>query len=207
MNTFSLKIIACDRVFYDGPCEILKFPGYDGQMAILAHHEKMTTNIEVGELHFRTPDGEEHVAICSDGLLKVKNNEVVGLVYSAEKPEEIDEFRAQAAKERAIEQMQQKQPNPPIKNEADNGLRNTRGTIAMARTADQDSATSQFFINIADNAFLDHGQRDFGYAVFGKVVKGMDVADKISQVPTHNVGPYQNVPSKPIVILSATVLP
>ena len=109
MNTFSLKIIACDRVFYDGPCEILKFPGYDGQMAILAHHEKMTTNIEVGELHFRTQDGEEHVAICSDGLLKVKNNEVVVLVYSAEKPEEIDEFRAQAAKERAIEQMQQKQ--------------------------------------------------------------------------------------------------
>lgn len=82
------------------------------------------------------------------------------------------------------EQMQQKKPNPPIKNEADNGLRNTRGTIAMARTADKDSATSQFFINIADNAFLDHGQRDFGYAVFGKVVKGMDVADKISQVQT-----------------------
>lgn len=79
------------------------------------------------------------------------------------------------------EQMQQKKPNPPIKNEADNGLRNTRGTIAMARTADKDSATSRFFINVADNAFLDHGQRDFGYAVFGKVVKGMDVADKISQ--------------------------
>ena len=96
---------------------------------------------------------------------------------------------------------------PPIKNEADNGLRNTRGTIAMARTADKDSATSQFFINVADNAFLDHGQRDFGYAVFGKVVKGMDVADKISQVPTHDVGPYQNVPSKPVVILSAKVLP
>ena len=105
------------------------------------------------------------------------------------------------------EQMQQKKPNPPIKNEADNGLRNTRGTIAMARTADKDSATSQFFINVADNAFLDHGQRDFGYVVFGKVVKGMDVADKISQVPTHDVGPYQNVPSKPVVILSAKVLP
>ncbi len=72
---------------------------------------------------------------------------------------------------------------------------------------DKDSATSQFFINVADNAFLDHGQRDFGYAVFGKVVKGMDVADKISQVPTHDVGPYQNVPSKPVVILSAKVLP
>ena len=105
------------------------------------------------------------------------------------------------------EQMQQKQPNPPIKNEADNGLLNKRGTISMARTADKDSATSQFFLNVADNAFLDHGQRDFGYAVFGKVVKGMDVADKISQVQTHDVGPYQNVPSKPVVILSAKVLP
>ncbi len=104
------------------------------------------------------------------------------------------------------EQMQQK-TKPANQNEADNGLRNTRGTIAMARTADKDSATSQFFINVADNAFLDHGQRDFGYAVFGKVVKGMDVADKISQVPTHDVGPYQNVPSKPVVILSAKVLP
>ncbi|ARJ41581.1 peptidylprolyl isomerase A [Pantoea alhagi] len=103
--------------------------------------------------------------------------------------------------------MQQKPTNAPIKNEADNGLRNTRGTIAMARTAEKDSATSQFFINVADNAFLDHGQRDFGYAVFGKVVKGMDVADKISQVPTKNIGPYQNVPSKPVVILSAKVLP
>ena len=103
--------------------------------------------------------------------------------------------------------MQQKQANAPIKNEADNGLLNKRGTIAMARTAEKDSATSQFFINVADNAFLDHGQRDFGYAVFGKVVKGMDVADKIAQVPTKNIGPYQNVPAKPIVILSAKVLP
>ncbi|AKL41894.1 peptidylprolyl isomerase A [Serratia marcescens] len=103
--------------------------------------------------------------------------------------------------------MQQKSTKAPIKNEADNGLRNLRGTISMARTADKDSATSQFFLNVADNAFLDHGQRDFGYAVFGKVVKGMDVVDKIAQVPTGNVGPYQNVPTKPVVILSAKVLP
>ncbi|WP_340611744.1 peptidylprolyl isomerase A [Xenorhabdus bharatensis] len=102
--------------------------------------------------------------------------------------------------------MKQKATKAPIKNEADNGLRNLRGTIAMARTADKDSATSQFFINAADNAFLDHGQRDFGYAVFGKVVKGMDVVDKISQVKTENVGPYQNVPVKPIIILSAKVV-
>ena len=95
----------------------------------------------------------------------------------------------------------------PVVNEAGNGLKNDAYTIAMARTNDPDSATAQFFINVADNAFLDHGQRDFGYAVFGKVVKGMDVADKISQVQTHNVGPYQNVPTKPVVILSAKVLP
>ncbi|MDE9446081.1 peptidylprolyl isomerase A [Xenorhabdus bovienii] len=103
--------------------------------------------------------------------------------------------------------MKQKVTKALIKNEADNGLRNLRGTIAMARTADKDSATSQFFINVTDNAFLDHGQRDFGYAVFGKVVKGMDVVDKMSQVKTENVGPYQNVPVKPIVILSAKVAP
>lgn len=103
--------------------------------------------------------------------------------------------------------LQQKTTQPPIKNEADNGLRNTRGTIAMARTADKDSATSQFFINVSDNAFLDHGQRDFGYAVFGKVVKGLDVAEKISQVATTNKGPYQNVPVKPITLLSVKVLP
>ncbi len=103
--------------------------------------------------------------------------------------------------------LTQKTTQPPIKNEANNGLRNLRGTVAMARTDQVDSATSQFFINVADNAFLDHGQRDFGYAVFGKVIKGMDVADKIAQVPTKNVGPYQNVPVKPVVILSAKVLP
>lgn len=103
--------------------------------------------------------------------------------------------------------MQQKPTAAPIKNEADNGLRNLRGTIAMARTADPDSATSQFFINVSDNAFLDHGQRDFGYAVFGRVVKGMDVADKISQVSTTTDGPFQNVPAKPIVITSVKVEP
>ncbi|MBD2782369.1 peptidylprolyl isomerase A [Xenorhabdus szentirmaii] len=103
--------------------------------------------------------------------------------------------------------MKQKTTKAPIKNEADNGLRNLRGTIAMARTADKDSATSQFFINVTDNAFLDHYQRDYGYAVFGKVVEGMDIVDKISQVKTENVGPYQNVPVQPVMILSAKVEP
>lgn len=109
MNTFTLKIIACNRVFYDGPCEILVYPAHDGQMAIMANHEAVTSYIDVGELHFRTPDGEEHVAIVSDGLIKVDHNKADVFVYSAEKPEEIDKFRAEAALERARDQMSQKQ--------------------------------------------------------------------------------------------------
>jgi F-type H+-transporting ATPase subunit epsilon len=109
MNTFSLKIIACNKVFYDGECELLVFPGYDGEMAIMANHEQMTTTIEIGEIRFRLPDGSWQTAIVSDGLLKVNHNRVDVLVYSAEKPEEIDAFRAEAALERAREQLQQKQ--------------------------------------------------------------------------------------------------
>ncbi len=98
--------------------------------------------------------------------------------------------------------MQQKSTNPQIKNEADNGLKNERGTIAMARTGDVDSATSQFFINHADNTFLDHGIKDYGYAVFGKVVDGMDVVDAIAVVQT---GPG-DVPNEQIVIESVTIV-
>lgn len=99
--------------------------------------------------------------------------------------------------------LQQKNARAPIKNEADNGLRNQRGSLAMARTRDVDSATSQFFINLTDNAFLDHGSRDFGYAVFGKVVRGMEVVDKIASVPTGNRGMMQDVPQQPLLINSA----
>ena len=100
-------------------------------------------------------------------------------------------------------QMQQKDTQAPIKNEADNGLHNVRGTLAMARTQARDSATSQFFINHKDNAFLDHGSRDFGYAVFGRVTRGMDVVDRIAQVPTGNRGMHQNVPLEPVLIIDA----
>ncbi|MES2818366.1 MAG: peptidylprolyl isomerase [Pseudomonadota bacterium] len=99
--------------------------------------------------------------------------------------------------------LQQKSTQASIKNEADNGLHNVRGTLAMARTQAVDSATSQFFINHADNAFLDNGSRDFGYAVFGKVTRGMDVVDKIAQVPTATQAGNQNVPSTPVLIISA----
>lgn len=99
--------------------------------------------------------------------------------------------------------MSQKPTRDPIKNEADNGLENDRGTIAMARTQVTDSATSQFFINLKDNAALDHGTQGFGYAVFGKVVEGMDIVDKIAAVPTGRNGPHGDVPTEPVVITSA----
>ena len=102
--------------------------------------------------------------------------------------------------------MQQKATKEPIKNEADNGLRNLRGTVAMARTADKDSATSQFFINVADNAFLDHGQRDFGYAVFGKVVEGQDVVDKIKGVATTSKAGHQDVPKEDVIVEKAEII-
>jgi len=95
--------------------------------------------------------------------------------------------------------MQQKATQPPIKNEADNGLRNVRGSLAMARTSAVDSATSQFFINSTNNDFLDNGQRDFGYAVFAHVVKGMDVVDRISAMPTG----ARDVPREAILIIDA----
>jgi len=99
--------------------------------------------------------------------------------------------------------MDQKPTREPIMNEAMNGLKNLRGTIAMARTMVVDSATSQFFINLVDNAFLDFTNptpQGFGYAVFGKVTDGMDVVDAIAKVKTGFSGPHQNVPEEPVVI-------
>lgn len=97
----------------------------------------------------------------------------------------------------------------PVRNEADNGLRNITGSVAMARTSDPHSATAQFFINLSDNAFLDHRSRDpqgWGYAVFGHVVEGMDVVERIEKVATGKRGPYSDVPLEPVLIESATVL-
>ena len=93
----------------------------------------------------------------------------------------------------------------PIKNEADNGETNVRGTLAMARTNVVDSATSQFFINLRDNDFLNHRGRDFGYAVFGKVSTGMDVVDAIAGVPTGNRGGHQDVPVENVEIIEVTI--
>ncbi len=103
------------------------------------------------------------------------------------------------------ENLSSKPTRDPIKNEADNGESNERGTLAMARTSVVDSATSQFFINLRDNDFLNHGTRDFGYAVFGKVVGGMDVVDKIASVETGNRGGHQDVPVDAVTITEVVV--
>ncbi len=101
-------------------------------------------------------------------------------------------------------QLEKRPTQPPIHNEADNGLRNTRGTVAMARTGDPHSATAQFFVNVTDNAFLDHKAKDgqgWGYAVFGRVIEGMDVVDKIKAVKTGASGPFaKDAPVEPVVI-------
>ena len=105
--------------------------------------------------------------------------------------------------------FQQKEVHKPIKNEADNGLKNTRGTLAMARTPDPDSATAQFFINYKDNAFLDHTSptpNGWGYAVFGKVIEGMDVVEAMAKAPTGSRGSHQDVPQTDIVIEKAEII-
>jgi peptidyl-prolyl cis-trans isomerase B (cyclophilin B) len=103
----------------------------------------------------------------------------------------------------------QKAVHDPIKNEADNGLKNQRGTLAMARTNDPNSATAQFFINLKDNDFLNHTSTStsgWGYAVFGEVVEGMDVVDKMAEQPTGNKGGHQDVPKTDIVVEKAEVV-
>ena len=103
------------------------------------------------------------------------------------------------------ENISSKPTRDPIKNEADNGESNARGTLAMARTSVVDSATSQFFINLRDNDFLNHGDRDFGYAVFGKVSEGLDVVDAIAAVPTGNHGGHSDVPVEAVTIIKVTI--
>ncbi|MDR2364575.1 MAG: peptidyl-prolyl cis-trans isomerase [Zoogloeaceae bacterium] len=104
--------------------------------------------------------------------------------------------------------MKEKKARAPIKNEADNGLKNKRGAIAMARTGDPHSASAQFFINVVDNDFLDYrtsSGNGWGYCVFGKVTQGMEVVDKIVGAPTKRVGPFEGVPVEPIIIQSIAI--
>ena len=99
--------------------------------------------------------------------------------------------------------FQPKKTRAPIANEATNGLKNERGTLSMARTNDVNSATSQFFVNLSDNAFLDHSKAQYGYAVFGRVTQGLDVVDKIAAVRTGTRKQYQDAPLEDVTIVSA----
>ncbi len=104
------------------------------------------------------------------------------------------------------EDMAQKKTKAPVKNEADNGLKNKRGTLSMARTNDINSATSQFFVNLKDNDFLDHSRGNFGYAVFAKVTEGMDVIDKIAAVATGRKKGFDDVPVEAVTMKSVRPL-
>ena len=105
------------------------------------------------------------------------------------------------------EDMTQKRTQPPVKNEADNGLKNERGTLSMARTNDINSATSQFFVNLKDNDFLDHSRGNFGYAVFAQVTEGMDVIDKIAAVETGRKRGFDDVPVEAVIMKNVRRLP
>jgi peptidyl-prolyl cis-trans isomerase A (cyclophilin A) len=105
------------------------------------------------------------------------------------------------------EDMTQKKTRPTVKNEADNGLKNSRGTLSMARTNDINSATSQFFVNLKDNDSLDHSRGNFGYAVFARVTEGMDVVDKIAAVETGRRRGFDDVPVEPVIMKTVRRLP
>jgi cyclophilin family peptidyl-prolyl cis-trans isomerase len=105
------------------------------------------------------------------------------------------------------EDMSQKRTKPPVKNEADNGLKNSRGALSMARTSDINSATSQFFVNLKDNDFLDHSRGNFGYAVFARVTQGMDVIDKIAAVETGRKRGFDDVPVEAVIMKSVRQVP
>ena len=105
------------------------------------------------------------------------------------------------------EDMNQKKTQPPIKNEADNGLKNARGSLSMARTSDVNSATSQFFVNLKDNGFLDHQRGNFGYAVFARIADGMDVIDKIAGVETGRRRGFDDVPVEAVIMTRVRRVP
>ena len=110
MSSFSLKILACDRLFFEGECDKLIFPAYDGDVEILANHEQLTAQIAIGELRYvATGVSDWQKAVVSGGIVTVDNNVVTVIVYSAEKPEEIDAARARAAKEKAEAELKEKQ--------------------------------------------------------------------------------------------------
>ena len=158
--------------------------------------KKATIETSMGTITVELDDAKAPVTV-TNFIEYVKSGHYEGTIFHRV----IDGFMIQGGG--FTKDMNQKETRAPIKNEAANGLKNARGTLAMARTMVVDSATSQFFINLVDNDFLDYRGPDprmFGYAVFGKVTDGMEVVDRIAKVKTGFAGPHQNVPEEPVVI-------
>ena len=159
------------------------------------------TNVKIetnhGDIHIELQDAQAPIT-CENFLRYIDEGFYAGTVFHRVMPGFMIQGGGMA------EDLERRETHAPIKNEADNGLKNLRGSVAMARTAQVDSATSQFFINLSDNAFLDHGGRDFGYAVFGRVTAGMDVVDKIASVETGRRGMHEDVPVDAVRITAAS---
>jgi len=168
------------------------------QLPALAQKVRLSTNM--GDIVLQL-DAEKAPKTVANFVQYVKSGHYAGTVFHRV----IDGFMIQGGGMTA--DLVQKPTQPPIPLEARNGLTNLRGTVAMARTMVPDSATAQFFINVKDNAMLDaaNARDGNGYAVFGRVVEGMDVVDKIKAVPTGSKGGHQNVPVEPVQIKQATL--
>ncbi|MDX8129801.1 peptidylprolyl isomerase [Methylomonas sp. OY6] len=165
-------------------------------------HSKVKLTTSLGDVVIQLEDEKAPVS-AANFLAYVKQGFYAGTIFHRVIPG----FMAQGGG--FDTSFKQKETNAPIKNEADNGLKNKRGTLAMARTNDPHSATAQFFINYKDNSFLDHtspSPSGWGYAVFGEVIEGMDVVDAMAKQATGNRGPHQDVPKTDIVIEKAEVI-
>jgi cyclophilin family peptidyl-prolyl cis-trans isomerase len=162
-------------------------------------HPTVTLTTNLGEIRIELFP-EDAPASVENFLAYVDNGFYDGLIFHRVIPG----FMVQAGGHEP-DMAQREARRDPIQNESDNGLMNLRGTVAMARTASPHSARAQFFVNLVDNTPLNHrgGDNGWGYAVFGRVIEGMDVVDEIAARPTHSVGPYQDVPVEPVVIESA----
>ncbi len=174
-------------------------------------NQKMTNPTKNPVVLFKTTQGDIKVELYADKAPETVKNVLQyvneGFYNHTIFHRVIDGFMIQGGGFTA--DMQQKPTHAPVKNEADNGLTNKRGSIAMARTSDINSATAQFFINVVDNPMLNFRgktSRDYGYCVFGQVIDGMDVVDKIRKVKTSTKGPFENVPVEKVEIIEAKQL-
>jgi len=200
-QSLSAKLVSAQLIFSLALVLAFSLSFFNTGMAAEAPKVKMETSM--GDIILEL-NQEKAPKTVENFLAYVKNGFYNGTIFHRV----INDFMIQGGG--FTQDFERKDTLSPVKNEADNGLKNLNGTIAMARTMDPHSATAQFFINVNDNEFLDHtskSPRGWGYAVFGKVVKGMDVVDKIRQVETGPGGPFPtDAPQTPVIIKNITLI-